>query len=506
MIKDESFITGKQILEIITSGMYSNPLMVIREYIQNSVDSIDQALTSGFLNNSDDAFIKININGQNRIITIIDNGTGISNDKLIYLLCSLGISSKTNYKDRGFRGIGRLGGLGYCDKLIFETRSSKNEKVGVVTWDGCKIRELCSKNNLIIKVEDVIKRTITINFRKDRNDEPSHFFRVIIENVHRFHKDHLMNLISIKNYLEQVAPVPYDKNSFSFASLIEDHLTNISGFKSYNIFLNEKQLYRPYKNTFQVSTNHKDKIKYIELTNFIDSDGKVIGKGWYAITNFLSALPINTSMRGIRVRQGNIEIGNEYYLAESYAERRFSTWHIGEIHLNFSVKVNARRDDFENSREFEAFLEQARILCKYLSYQCRNSSKNRNNNSFVEYLVNQAYHLSKIQFIIDIDHCNKLKSYAHKLLLKADNLNRNNGTISTRINAIKESLNSLNNNIFDFGTGLDGRVLRHIDKKSLLRNIANEIIKHENDFHNSELLLNSVFSHYFIQKFKQKSL
>ena len=53
---------GRQILDIITSGMYNNPLMVIREYIQNAADSIDE----GVLRKKnpichDDANIQINI-------------------------------------------------------------------------------------------------------------------------------------------------------------------------------------------------------------------------------------------------------------------------------------------------------------------------------------------------------------------------------------------------------------------------------------------------------------
>ena len=42
-------IAGKFLLEILTKGMYSNPMHVYREYIQNSSDSIDRAIESGIL-------------------------------------------------------------------------------------------------------------------------------------------------------------------------------------------------------------------------------------------------------------------------------------------------------------------------------------------------------------------------------------------------------------------------------------------------------------------------
>lgn len=38
---------GKHIFNIITSGMYNDPMMIYREYIQNAVDSIDLAEEMG---------------------------------------------------------------------------------------------------------------------------------------------------------------------------------------------------------------------------------------------------------------------------------------------------------------------------------------------------------------------------------------------------------------------------------------------------------------------------
>ena len=44
-----SIIIGKHTLESLTSGMYSDSYVVFREYIQNSVDSIDEAVRLGIL-------------------------------------------------------------------------------------------------------------------------------------------------------------------------------------------------------------------------------------------------------------------------------------------------------------------------------------------------------------------------------------------------------------------------------------------------------------------------
>ena len=40
---------GKYTLESLTTGMYSDPKIVYREYIQNAVDSLENAVTHGLL-------------------------------------------------------------------------------------------------------------------------------------------------------------------------------------------------------------------------------------------------------------------------------------------------------------------------------------------------------------------------------------------------------------------------------------------------------------------------
>ena len=64
---------GKQILEVVTAGMYNDPRMALREYIQNAADSIDAAIAGGAVGQAK-AKIQIEIDGCARTITILDNG------------------------------------------------------------------------------------------------------------------------------------------------------------------------------------------------------------------------------------------------------------------------------------------------------------------------------------------------------------------------------------------------------------------------------------------------
>ena len=103
---------GKFTLESLTTGMYSEPESCYREYIQNAVDSLDTALATGIMQ-AEDFRIEIIVDSAGQEITIRDNGTGIKKDLVRKTLLDIGNSTKLHTTNRGFRGIGRLGGLSY---------------------------------------------------------------------------------------------------------------------------------------------------------------------------------------------------------------------------------------------------------------------------------------------------------------------------------------------------------------------------------------------------------
>ena len=101
---------GKFTLESLTTGMYNNPEIVYREYIQNAVDSFDNAVSQKLMN-PDDCRIEVIVDAYRQEISIKDNGTGIGKELAVKTLLDIGNSTKIHTSNRGFRGIGRLGGL-----------------------------------------------------------------------------------------------------------------------------------------------------------------------------------------------------------------------------------------------------------------------------------------------------------------------------------------------------------------------------------------------------------
>ncbi|MEA2077309.1 MAG: ATP-binding protein, partial [Candidatus Marinimicrobia bacterium] len=113
----EPVVIGKNIIEILTTGMYDNPLVIYREYVQNSVDAINQALSLELFQDVREGEINITVNPEKKYIEFYDNATGIPAKSSWNLLTSIADSTKDRNKHLGFRGIGRLAGLAYCEKL-----------------------------------------------------------------------------------------------------------------------------------------------------------------------------------------------------------------------------------------------------------------------------------------------------------------------------------------------------------------------------------------------------
>ncbi|VFN04077.1 MAG: molecular chaperone HtpG [Candidatus Kentron sp. G] len=107
---------GAFVLETLTTGMYRNPLDTLREYVQNAFDSIRTAERQCVIK-TDAGRIHVTISEKNRTLSIRDNGIGVPAADVAARLVNIGMSAKNLETDAGFRGIGRLAGIAYCDRV-----------------------------------------------------------------------------------------------------------------------------------------------------------------------------------------------------------------------------------------------------------------------------------------------------------------------------------------------------------------------------------------------------
>ena len=502
-------IIGRQLFDVITSGMYDNPLMIFREYVQNSVDSIDLGMEQRVITLAD-ALISIQLNGQDRSIVITDNGLGLNNKDANLILRSLGCSPKEGTSQRGFRGIGRLGGLAYCDELVFETRSSAEEEVAVISWDRLAFEKLAKETGRFVSLLETIEFVSAEQFRPALSGDPAHFFKVTLKNVQRFHADVLMNVKVVYDYLAQVAPVSYDREKLLYTDLIEEKISASADYCCYHIMVNNRLVKRPYSDTFQLSTNHTECINDVEFFSFKGIDNADIAVGWYAKTSFAASLPGTLNSRGIRVRQGNIEIGDEHFLDGTFTERRFASWQIGEIHiLNNRLKPNARRDGFEQSPDYECFLEQANLLGRHLSSLCRKSSNVRIARIRVESTVQKLEQLFATPLTyLDEEHYEQAIEQARNALKQVEKAATNGvpEDLEQRYHSLVKAVEERSEPPVFLEQVLDGRRLRKFDQKKLLKHVAKTVIESYGKSNTAEDILQEIFSSFTNPKYSELSI
>lgn len=368
------FKAGMYLLETLTSGMYNEPFTIYREYIQNAVDSIDISTKK---DGRSSKLISIDLDPFKRCITILDKGYGIPADLAMKTLCSIGSSDKTNEGLRGFRGIGRLGGLAFCDKATFRTKARKENIESIQEWDCIKLRKLMtapkeSSNTL----KQLFNRTTTF-YNKNSRQAKGSYFEVKLDGVSSF-RNYIFDIRKVRNYLSQVAPVDFNPREFSHGNKINKYLTkNLSNYHSYNIMLNGELLYKPYSDKVFLA---KEKYDFIDGVNFIDIKvkGKTIGYGWYGIRrDFLGSLARKELGSGIRVRVGNILLGDAHLLDGCFKENRFNSYLTGEIHVQTPLLIpNSRRDDFvDNDTKTLFYNEIERKIGLPLSKKIRKRSR-----------------------------------------------------------------------------------------------------------------------------------
>jgi molecular chaperone HtpG len=165
----------------------------------------------------------------------------------------------------------------------------------------------------------------------------------------------LLDVPIIKSYLSQVVPVPF-KDDFSHKGEIEKTLkSKISNYKTYEIFVNGEQVFKPYIDSVKVGDRKTDRIKNIDFVEFSNGNG-TLTFGWIANLELLGRVSSTGLVDGVRLRSGNILVGDKDLLCDYFRERRFNSYLIGELHVvDHRLVLNSRRDDFEDSQHKEEF-------------------------------------------------------------------------------------------------------------------------------------------------------
>lgn len=378
-------IVGADILRLITAGMYNNPLVLYREYLQNSADAIasQEDLSCS---------VTVDVDPVSSRITIIDDGTGLSPDEAARRLIHIGHSTKDPEVDRGFRGIGRLSALAFADYVHFTTRTYAGEAVTQVTWDGRLLRNLDLAR---LDAETAIAKCTTIRSLPD-DSWPHRFFQVDICGVSRHAASTLLNLDSVRRHIGEVCPVPM-ASCFPLAKEIRDFLTTHAKYFVLDVRVNgdDSPIERPFGQTIPLTDRYQAPFHRLE-TRFIPRlDGpEPAAVLWLAHTPYSGSIPGRLAIRGLRARIGNMQIGTERIFEHLFLEPRFNGWCVGEVHIiDNRIVPNGRRDYFEPSPHLRNLENHVGSIANNISSRCRRASSQRNKLRSIGTAINRLKHV-----------------------------------------------------------------------------------------------------------------
>ena len=350
-----------RLLETITSALYDEPLILFREYIQNSIDAYNAVIRSDSSKAMKNFFIDIKVDTEKHTILIKDNGFGIPDDLFMERMTGIGNDTKSSIPDQiGFRGIGRLSAFPYCKKLTFQNKSKGSKNIMQFSWDGTKFKDLLNHRadtDLVKAIDDIAKRLEDIPTEKVEE----HFFKVIIED----YDEELSSFIrdkDFKNLLCTMLPLNYNPN-FKGQQKIKKAYKELMGNDldkyAFNIFYNDDKLYKPYSddNILDSDIIFLD-FKYKEKGK--DMPKEPIGLLWFTFNHKIVANK-GIAHAGIFVRSKNILMGDNNAFATavfrnktddyitSYRELTQAIQGLfGELLINSpDLKDNTRRDWFE---------------------------------------------------------------------------------------------------------------------------------------------------------------
>jgi hypothetical protein len=352
-------VIGKNVLETLTTGMYDDARFIFREYIQNAADQIDLAVEEKILEEKSKGKIEIDIDAANKRITIVDNATGVSTKNILQFLGNVANSQKDRVKRKGFRGIGRLGGLGYCDKFIFETSYKGESTQTKMILDAKQLRKMILDKKEKADAATVISVITTIQEHSEAKNK--HYFRVILENVIN---DKVLDVKSVEEYLSMVAPIPF-REDFSYTNKIKSYFENKNiVLDEYNVIINNDTLFKAYKDEFELEDGNISKwigVDFIEIRN---DENKLLALCWYGYRDLSNVvLPSENFEQGIRIRTKNIAIGDENTCDKFFDAPRTNHRFIGEIHtIGDSFIPNARRDYFVENNTCLQFEEITKMI------------------------------------------------------------------------------------------------------------------------------------------------
>jgi hypothetical protein len=334
MAADQEPFAYGSILEALSRGLYPDKRHIIREFVQNSFDSIYELRRA----KPKVAFGAIKIKIEAPSIFVSDQGMGMTEGQ-VRQYRYLGFSEKDRTRTAGFRGIGKYSSSAVAKKLIVDTSPiDVPRRYRVIIHADEMMREIQQGKNPPLEY--------LLETHSEISDAPAvqedHYTFV---ELHGISEDSqiLMDKAGIREYLSRTAPVPFDPR-FQFGGAIKQKLIeNVPDFMSPHLTVNGNEVYKKYfPNCYDPE---------FETVLVDDSRPTVLAFGWYCQNKGKGQLEPKDDA-GLVFRVKNIAVGDgnltRRMLWKTTPER--AAYFFGEIHvLDAEVIPSSDRVDFEDN-------------------------------------------------------------------------------------------------------------------------------------------------------------
>ena len=370
---------GAFVLETLTLGMYGEPRHTLREYVQNAYDSIRAAQRTKFLTGRG----RVDVTIAPEAITIRDNGLGVRADLAWVTLTSIGASRKDRARDVGFRGIGRLAGMAYCEELVFRTTFPGETTLSTVRFDCNKLLAAMSPDEGgDTELATLLSDAITLDQQEKGAESEEHFFEVQLTGLSRA-PEALKNATEVGDYLSETVPVGFSQQWSRREEIEADYRAYFGApLETIDVYVSAadamSQLFKPYGDTYQqqkgiaqlqnLEFHHGDNQRYWGWVGYLSESG--------AVTDWKT--------RGLRIRARNIQVDGTQIFESMFTDvkpsyGRFSTYFVGEIHIDPEAVIpNARRDGFEENDAWLSIKKSLRAeICEPLARHAYQASQDQ---------------------------------------------------------------------------------------------------------------------------------
>ena len=351
-ISMEAWEVGAELLEILSTGLYSDARDAIREYAQNGIDA--GATT-----------ILVTVDGPR--VVVRDDGSGMDRDTLLKAR-RFGMSEKTSLLHVGYRGIGVYSAFGMCDTLTITTKQEGEEELISLRFDFGRMRQLLERDRAADKREELpLVDVITRHTKTGRRPYPperiaEHFTVVNLDGVGQEYRSQLSDASGLNSYLLRTLPIAFPEQAYG---------------KSVNEWLGRKVGVNPVRVVLRIGQEPESPLSPVvaedvrepEFGRLNDKSGKPIAFLWHAVSttgNRISGFDgedESSGTSGFLLRAKGFTLGNRLTLKPLWPAvggRTLYHHYTGELHVlaRANVYPNAARDDLEPSENKQWLVSQ----------------------------------------------------------------------------------------------------------------------------------------------------